>query len=128
MNRNRPYKVPEGYFEELGARLSAIPEAYRRPSAWDYMRPYLAYAALILCGLAVGTLLFRNPAPADPEATDSYEMMYYADLVPRTDPYAIFEAMESPAMEVSYSSEDIVSYLIDSRTSLEAINTLLYDF
>ena len=128
MTRNRPYKVPEGYFEALGARLSEIPEAYRRPSAWDYMRPYLAYAALILCGLAVGTLLFRNPAPAETEGADNYEMMYYADLVPRTDPYAIFDAMEATVTEASYTSEDIVSYLIDSGTSLEAINTLLYEF
>lgn len=128
MNRKLPYKTPEGYFEALGARLSEIPQSYRRPSAWDYMRPYLAYEALVLCALAVGTLLFRSPAAVNPDEADSYEMMYYADLVPRTNPYAIFEAAEASAMEVSYGSEDIVSYLIDSGTSLEAINTLLYDF
>lgn len=129
MNRKLPYKTPEGYFEALGARLSEIPQAYRRPSALDYMRPYLAYVALVLCALAVGTLLFRNPAAAvGADASDSYEMIYYADLVPKTDPDAIFEAMEASSADDSWTSDDIISYLIDSQTSLETINTLLYDY
>lgn len=129
MDRKLPYKTPEGYFEALGARLSEIPQTARRLSAWDYIRPSLAYAALILFALGVGTLFFRS-APAVPasDEADSYELMYYADLVPRTDPYAIFDAAEAPADAVSYDSEDIVSYLIDSGTSLETINTLLYDY
>lgn len=129
MNRKLPYKTPEGYFEALGARLSEIPQTAARRSAWDYIRPSLAYAALILFALGVGNLLFRSvpAAPAAGEA-DSYELMYYADLIPRTDPYAIFDAAEAPSDAVSYDSEDIVSYLIDSGTSLETINTLLYDY
>ena len=67
MNRKLPYKTPEGYFEALGARLSEIPQTAARRSAWDYIRPSLAYAALILFALGVGSLLFRS-VPAAPAA------------------------------------------------------------
>ena len=126
------YKVPEGYFEKLEKRLEAIPSQHAETAAptavvplWAKVRPYVALAACMLMAFFVGNFfLGKNQAPASSEI--GLQDYYMADLVPVTNPYAIYDDAPVELYTPESSSEDdVVQYLISSGTSVDYIAYLL---
>lgn len=127
------FNVPEGYFDQLQKRLEAIPSQHpvvQTPVVtvpfWTKVRPYVALAACMVMAFFVGNyFLGRNHAPAESEMF-MQDYYYMADLIPVTNPYAIYD--DSP-MELytpeSSSEDDVVQYLISSGTSVDYIAYLL---
>ena len=126
------YNVPEGYFDKLQKRLEAIPSQHPEAvapvvhaSLWMRVRPYVALAACMLMAFFVGNFfLGRNQvqAPAEIGLSD----YYMADLVPVTNPYAIYDdAPMDLYVPESSSEDDVLQYLISSGTSVDYIAYLL---
>ena len=127
------YKVPDGYFDSLQKRLEASPSQQTKEHApvvamplWTRVRPYVALAACMLMAFFVGNFfLGRNQASA-PADFGLQEYYYMSDLIPVTNPYAIYD--DSP-MELytpeSSSEDDVLQYLISSGTSVDYIAYLL---
>ena len=70
MNKKLNYSVPDGYFENLKTRLSAIPEQEKRPSRIARVTPYFALAACFAVAVVVGQSILRKtavPAASDEE-------------------------------------------------------------
>ena len=109
------FKVPEGYFKGLKARLDAIPAAPRALGPAQRMKPYLALAACFLALLLVGNAVLRGTAEKSAEG-ELYNEFAYADLL-RTDEYLHSEADTQDTI----SNDDVVNYLIDSGTPAELI-------
>lgn len=129
---NNIYKVPDGYFDSLQKRLEAIPSQHTEERApvvvmplWTRVRPYVALAACMLMAFFIGNFfLGRNQASAPAEF--GLQDYYMADLIPVTNPYAIYDdaPMDLYTMESS-SEDDVVQYLISSGTSVDYIAYLL---
>ena len=129
---NNIYKVPDGYFDSLQKRLEAIPSQHTEERApvvamplWARVRPYVALAACMLMAFFIGNFfLGRNQASAPAEF--GLQDYYMADLIPVTNPYAIYDdaPMDLYTMESS-SEDDVVQYLISSGTSVDYIAYLL---
>lgn len=126
--RKIQYSVPEGYFDELQARLERIPsvqndgQAYSR---WSRVKPYLALAAAFAMILTAGTAVLKITAEKVVDSRMSeYEQIRMADLIPVTEPYLVYLKGDN---ESDISNADIVAYLIDSGTSLEHINYYGYE-
>jgi hypothetical protein len=129
---NNIYKVPDGYFDSLQKRLEAIPSQHKEVHGpvvavplWTKVRPYVALAACMLMAFFVGNFfLGRNSAPVPAEF--GLQDYYMADLIPVTNPYAIYDdaPMDLYTMESS-SEDDVVQYLISSGTSVDYIAYLL---
>ena len=129
---NNIYKVPDGYFDSLQKRLEAIPSQHKEVRdpvvavpLWTKVRPYVALAACMLMAFFVGNFfLGRNSAPVPAEF--GLQDYYMADLIPVTNPYAIYDdaPMDLYTMESS-SEDDVVQYLISSGTSVDYIAYLL---
>ena len=127
------FNVPEGYFDQLQKRLEAIPSQHpvvQTPVVtvpfWTKVRPYVALAACMVMAFFVGNyFLGRNHAPAESEMF-MQDYYYMADLIPVTNPYAIYDdsPMELSTPESS-SEDDVVQYLISSGTSVDYIAYLL---
>jgi hypothetical protein len=65
MNREEPFKVPEGYFERLTDQImSQLPERvekdYSRTSLWKHIEPWI-YMAAMFVGIALMLNLFVKP-------------------------------------------------------------------
>ncbi len=116
---NMPYKVPEGYFGNLQARLSEIPSGSRAPSRMDVLKPYLALAAAFALIITGGTAVLRYTA-GDPGAEEisALDMIRLADLVPATDPDLLFTPAQA---ETEVSDSDISEYLINAGVPLDYI-------
>lgn len=114
-----PYKVPEGYFGNLQARLSEIPSGSRVPSRMDVLKPYLAMAAAFALIITAGTAVLRHTAgDSGAEEISALDMIRLADLVPATDP----ELLYTPAQaETGISDTDLSDYLINSGVTLDYI-------
>ena len=114
--RQRPYSVPDGYFDALQTRLSVIPQ--REVASRTWMRPVFAFATGIAAVLVACVILF-HPSGESPDAmTDivSYEQMAYADLIPRTDPYIYYgDETEQPA---DPTEEEMMDYLLQNQNIL----------
>lgn len=70
MSKKIQYRVPEGYFENLTTRLSAIPAQEKQPSRMQKFAPYLALAACFALAVLVGNLVLNRtaiPAASDEE-------------------------------------------------------------
>jgi len=126
------YKVPDGYFDSLQKRLEAIPSQQaevRDPVVavplWTKVRPYFALAACMLMAFFIGNFfLGRNSASATTEV--GLKDYYMADLIPVTNPYAIYDDAPVDLYTMESSSEDdVVQYLISSGTSVDYIAYLL---
>ena len=130
MNRNSNiYKVPEGYFEQLQSRLETIPAQQERQSEvvspWGRVRPYLALAACFVMIVFVGNYVLSSSFKSADDSI-SFEDICYADLIPVTNPYIIYD--DSPytyAAQETASEDDIVEYLISSGASVDYIAYLL---
>ena len=109
------FKVPEGYFEGLKARLDTIPARNQTISPMQRMKPYLALAACFLAILLAGNVILSNTVEKSVES-DLYNEFAYARLL-QADEYLPSEADTQDTI----SDEDVVNYLIDSGTSTELI-------
>jgi len=127
------FNVPEGYFDQLQKRLEAIPSQHpvvQTPAVtvplWTRVRPYVALAACMMMAFFVGNFfLGRNHLPTEAEQV-MQNYYYMADLIPVTNPYAIYDdaPMELYSPESS-SEDDVVEYLLSSGTSVDYIAYLL---
>ena len=129
--RRNPYTVPEGYFDRLQERLSAIPRQERlsaipgqerlgaiprqEATPRTRIRPVLAFATGIAAALAAVLLLVSRPGALPDDTADfgSYEQFAYADLIPHTDPYIYYEVETAP--ETDPAEEEMLDYLLQSR-------------
>ena len=120
--RRNPYTVPEGYFDRLQERLSAIPLQERlgaiprqEATPRTRIRPVLAFATGIAAALAAVLLLVSRPGALPDDTADfgSYEQFAYADLIPHTDPYIYYEVETTP--ETDPAEEEMLDYLMQSR-------------
>ncbi|MCQ2146403.1 MAG: hypothetical protein MJZ16_02695 [Bacteroidales bacterium] len=129
-NRNC-YSVPEGYFEDLQKRLSAIatPEideieavAEEIPvSSWGKLKPYFALAAIFVFGLVAGTFFLNRTVGMNPNEDLVYEQFYCADMLPVTyDLYSIGELMSYDEPEFP-TDEEVIEFMIESGASLEML-------
>lgn len=118
------YKVPEGYFDQLKIRLEEIPapvEARNTVSLWTRVQPYAALAACFAMAFVAGTLILGRSSSVRSDEL-SIEDYYYADIIPVTDPYAIFEGYQyEGASDMESSEDDIIEYLISSGASADYI-------
>ena len=118
MTRKSDISTPEGYFQDLQERLSAIPRKQVAPKASSNIRrftPYLAYAASLAIMVAVGTTILRKTAT--PAVQEDPYWDYYAYLSDALDPDGYYEFTEVDDL----SNEDIVNYLLASNVSLEQL-------
>ena len=122
--RRNPYTVPEGYFDRLQERLSAIPRqgAVRRndvarpqlaATQETRFRPALTWALSLAAVLAACFVLIHPFGPKADAGEDfySYEQFAYADLIPRTDPYIYYSEEESQTPS-DPEEEEIMDYLL----------------
>jgi len=125
---SRPYEVPQGYFENLRTRLSAIPQAQpavpetsgnrKRLPIW---RPALAFAACAAAVVAFAMLFFNRSDNYDEALT--YEQALYADLIPlNMAEYVDYEAL-CEGSQVSLTDEEIATLLEYDGSSL-----MYYDY
>lgn len=131
MNKNSNiYSVPEGYFSQLQNRLEAIPAQQSGnvrvvSPVWSKVRPYVALAACFVMAFFVGNfILGRSSQPA--QDTLTFQDICYADLIPVTNPYIIYD--DSPytyEVQETISEDDVVEYLISSGASVDYIAYLL---
>lgn len=125
--RKRPFEVPEGYFGSLEARLNAIPQSQTETcegtvSKW-YFRPYPALAACVAVAVLVIAVLFgtgRHNESMDPISV-TYEQLLYADLIPLTNPYAIYENSTPSDTEDLSTRDDIINSLVHEGVPVETI-------
>ena len=118
--RKPEFRVPDGYFDKLKARLEEIPAKEVQVTMWQKIRPYLALAASFLIMLGVGTGILKMTTGLNVSDDDQfYYELGYADLIPVTyaDP-SLYESEEADEI----SSEDIEDYLIATGVSIEKIN------
>ena len=73
MSKKIEYKVPDGYFEDLRTRLSAIPAQEKQPTRFQKFAPYLALAACFAVAVVAGNLILNRtamPAASEDEIID----------------------------------------------------------
>jgi len=119
------YSVPEGYFDDLKARLSAIPqsagdqaEQHEPVTLWMKVKPYMALAASFTAIVLAGNFVLKT-ASNRVNVISQAESFEYAYLIPETNPYAIYDSSASEGENVS--SDDIVNYLIDTGVPVEKL-------
>jgi len=126
MSKKNDISTPEGYFEDLQQRLSAIPSRPVRVSPVRRMAPYFAYAASLLVAVLIGNAVFhRTPAPAEDDGW-TY-VSYLADALD-PDGASFFDAGNWDAgEEEGLSRDDIVEYLLADGISVEQLNYVSYE-
>jgi hypothetical protein len=120
--KRNPYSVPDGYFDRLKGRLNeiAVSSVDTVPrSLWQRIRPYAALAACFAASFLIGNAILRKTAPEASSSDQFYKELMYSDLIPVTQPYAIFEMEDEEEMETS--DEDIINFLIETGVSVELI-------
>lgn len=125
--RQMPYSVPEGYFEGLEAKVrSRISDEEGSTRAVGRTRsfpkrliPYLSAAAVavvVAIGLTLGSLGRKTVVP-ESGLEDSDYVFYYTELIPVTEPEAIYYSYNSVSEDLSY--DDIVEYLLESGADVD---------
>ena len=79
MSKKIEYKVPDGYFENLKTRLSAIPAQEKQPSRIQKFTPYLALAACFAVAVLVGNLIL-NTKHTDSGCFSKFLLSPYRDV------------------------------------------------
>ena len=125
MTRKNDISVPEGYFENLQQRLSAIGRTESPAEKVGVVRrfvPYVAVAASMLIAVTVGNWILSRTAVRDTQS--NYESMLIAEAGPLYGPdgYSFLDDEEE-----DITDDDIVNYLISSGISLEQINAVRYE-
>ena len=118
MNRKNGFTVPDGYFDKLKGKLSAIPARGRRLSPV----PYLALAACFAVMVLAGNFILRRTAGT----TVSEDLVAYADIIPPSMPleFAYDWIAGDDGQEADVEEADIASWLIENGTSVELIDYL----
>lgn len=75
MTRKNPYSVPEGYFESLNKRLSAIPQEQSSGKS-IHLAPYFALAAMFAVAVILGNVFVQQSEPAAASASDEEIIEY----------------------------------------------------
>lgn len=112
--KDRPYDVPEGYFDAFKAEISKTP-AGQVASPWKKTLPYVAAAACLAVLLSVGTLMLTGAGQQDTFTQEDY--ILFSDNLISTSLYEDHEAVA----EVEMQEEDIIEYLIYIGVSPEII-------
>lgn len=123
LHKNAGFTVPEGYFEGLENRLSAIPlrEQTRVVPLRTKLVPYISLAAGFALLLTVGNFVLRKTPVQDYSLSDiDNEQIIYASSVSRG--ISLEDLMDYE--EESADEEDIINYLIESGTPLNQIASL----
>lgn len=133
------FNAPDGYFESLQSRLSEVSSREARPRIHRKASLYMAVAAgLAAVIVAGGFFLYSGRSSAVLSAEGFYDELMYSDLIPVTDPDAVFmTVMQDDASEadaagyVDSSSDydqdgsDAMEYLIYSGISAEDVELIL---
>ncbi len=141
--KKMPYSVPEGYFESFGARLGARirqeeglrREPVKRRIFPARLIPYFSVAAAVAIIVALGVTfgsLGRKTAVPEGGLQDSDYVFYYTEIVPVTEPEAIYYSYNSDSDFTDYDIassdgldyDDIINYLFESGVD---VNTLIHD-
>ena len=121
MTKRNDISVPQDYFQNLEQRLSRIPLQEVRPTAFQKVSPWLAYAASLAILAAVGGFVFRKAAAP---VQEDYSWDYISYLSRSVDPDGVVELEENAEL----TEEDIVNYLLaDNSISLELIAEANYE-
>ena len=123
MTRKNDISTPEGYFEDLQQRLSAIPSREQRVSPMRRMAPYLAYAASLAAVALIGSALLRSTAV--PAEDDSWAYVSYLADALDPDGAALVDGTAWHEGE-QLSEEDIINYLVADGISVEHLNYVNY--
>ena len=119
MTRKNDISVPEGYFPQLEQRLQAIPTREVKPTVFQRVSPWLAYAASLVVLVVFGNFIFGRAAATEEDNTWDYVSYLSQSL----DPDGQIELMEASTL----SEEDIRSFLIADNISIEHLETLNYE-
>ena len=121
MTKRNDISVPQGYFQNLEQRLSRIPQQEVRPTTFQKVSPWLAYAASLVVLASVGGFIFRKAAQP---VQEEYSWDYLSYLSQSLDPDGWVELEESSEL----SDEDIINYLLaDNNISLELLAEANYE-
>ncbi len=120
MTKKTDISVPEGHFQSLQTRLSAIPSQEQAPRGIRKAAPYLAYAASLAALVLMGNAVLRQTAVPAQESSDWDYVSYLAQSL---DPDGLVELKEADPL----SDDEIVSYLLASNLSVEQVNELYYE-
>ncbi len=145
--KKMPYSIPEGYFESLEAKvLDRIGQEGQLPRESGKKRvfparfiPWLAAAAavaiIVTLGITLGTSS-RSAASPEDGLRDSDYVFYFAEIVPVTEPDAIYYSYNTDSDTYLYdensdydpyeglSYEDIIEYLGENGVD---ISTLIHN-
>ena len=119
MAKRNDISTPENYFQDLQARLQAIPARETRPGVVKVVAPWLAYAASLAVLAAAGNFVFGRAA----KAADDSGWDYIAYLSQSLDPDGQIELVETADL----TDEEIRSFLIASNISVEQLALLDYE-
>ena len=119
MTRKNDISVPEGYFPQLEQRLQAIPTREVKPTVFQRVSPWLAYAASLVVLVVFGNLIFGRAAATEEDNTWDYVSYLSQSL----DPDGQIELVET----VDLTDDEIRSFLIASNISVEQLALLNYE-
>lgn len=80
MSKKIEYKVPDGYFENLRTRLSAIPAQEKQPTRFQKFAPYLALAACFAVAVVAGNLILNRTAMPAASEDEIIEYLINSDI------------------------------------------------
>ncbi len=140
IKNSNPFKVPDGYFENLTDRtMSAISKirkeeetVEKRPARKVSLRPYLALAAAIVGFAVIATVMIRLVTGPVKDNAGNYTTELYSDLaLEDIDTYLIESELsqagvtENPELDETVSSEAIIDYLLQENVDVDDIYALL---
>ena len=121
MTKRNDISVPQDYFQNLEQRLSRIPSQEVRPTTFQKVSPWLAYAASLAILAAVGGFVFRKAAAP---VQEDYSWDYISYLSRSVDPDGVVELEENADL----TDEDIVNFLLaDNSISVELLAEANYE-
>jgi len=121
MTKKNDISVPQDYFRNLEERLNCIPTEEVRPTIFQKVSPWLAYAASLAILATVGGFVFRK---AEAPAQEEYSWEYISYLSRSLDPDGMVELEENEEL----TEEDIVNYLLaDNSIPVELIVKANYE-
>ena len=134
MSRRNDISTPEGYFENLQARLLEIPSreevtlsSESNVRGFRRLAPYVAIAASFLVAVMIGSFVLRQTAvPTDPEE-DTWSYVSYLASALDPDGAVPMDMADYYIEEDGLSPEDIVEYLIADGISVEQLAYLSYE-
>lgn len=116
--KKMPFRVPDGYFDGLEAKIHArIAEetapAKRRPLRVRIFRSpaYLSAAAVLAIIVAGGLLMLRGGMQEDDWSEEQYALYRDVDIIPVTEPESIWLSSYEETSD-TLSTEDIIDYLV----------------